>query len=98
MSMAAYALVGGVVMSGGVHAGPCESFMCMAGKLQGGAGSSCDDAIHDIFSIVRWHHGHFLRSATSDARRAFLNQCPGTSDSGNASTVDAIIEQFGAVR
>ncbi|KAF1008125.1 MAG: TrbM/KikA/MpfK family conjugal transfer protein (plasmid) [Burkholderia sp.] len=92
------ALLAGTLAAGSAYASPCDSFMCMAGKVQGGAGSSCNSAINDFFGIIKWHHGHLDKGATSDARRSFLKQCPGTDQPANAAMIDTIISQFGAVQ
>jgi hypothetical protein len=75
------------------HADSCSSLVCMMGMVQGGNGGGCDGPIKDFMSIIETHHGHFDASATPDARREFLNQCPGSSQ--NTSQVDSIISQFG---
>ena len=72
----------------------CDTLMCMAGKVQGqSGGGDCDQPIKDFFAIKRFHHGHLDLGPTSDARRQFLDQCPGSQQ--NASTIDEIISQFG---
>ena len=75
-------------------ASSCDTLMCMAGKVQGqSGGNDCDQPIKDFFAIKRFHHGHLDLGPTSDARRQFLDQCPGSQQ--NASSIDGIISQFG---
>ncbi|BCZ85741.1 hypothetical protein PTKU64_94160 (plasmid) [Paraburkholderia terrae] len=77
-------------------ASSCESLICMAGKVQGqSGGDDCNQAIKDFFSIKRYHHGHLDLGPTSDARRQFLDQCPGSQQ--NAGSLDEIMSQFGTV-
>jgi hypothetical protein len=72
---------------------PCASLICMAGQVQGSGGQGCDGAISDFLSIVQYHHGHIDYNATPNARRDYLNSCPGASE--NTSNVDSIISAFG---
>ncbi|KVX69105.1 hypothetical protein WT34_24325 [Burkholderia stagnalis] len=78
---------------------PCQSLICMMGKVQGGVsgnGSSkdgCGQAISDFESIIKTRHGHIDESATPIARRDYLNSCPGADS--NASAINAIISKFG---
>lgn len=66
----------------------------MSGKVNGqSGGESCDQPVKDFFSIKKYHHGHLDLEPTSDARREFLNQCPGAQQ--NASSIDAVISAFG---
>ncbi|MEM5373177.1 TrbM/KikA/MpfK family conjugal transfer protein [Paraburkholderia azotifigens] len=54
----------------------CGAVLCLAGLMQGGnGGRECSQYEADYFSIVRYHHGHFDLSGTSNARDDFLNQC-----------------------
>ncbi|MEM5373024.1 TrbM/KikA/MpfK family conjugal transfer protein [Paraburkholderia azotifigens] len=54
----------------------CGAVLCLAGLMQGGnGGGECSQYEADYFSIVRYHHGHFDLSGTSNARGDFLNQC-----------------------
>ena len=54
----------------------CGAVLCLAGLMQGGnGGRECSQYEADYFSIVRYHHGHFDPSDTSNARGDFLNQC-----------------------
>ncbi|MEM5387849.1 TrbM/KikA/MpfK family conjugal transfer protein [Paraburkholderia phymatum] len=90
------ALLLGLFAATVASASSCESLICMAGKAQGQpGGDDCNQAIRDFFSIRRYHHGHLDLGPTRDARRQFLDQCPGSQQ--NASSVDEIISQFGTV-
>ncbi|SAL07210.1 hypothetical protein AWB78_08475 [Caballeronia calidae] len=79
---------------------PCRSLICMAGKVQGGVagnGSSdggCSQGISDFLSIIKTHNGHMDLTATSKARRDYLNSCPGAA--ADASSVDSVISKFGS--
>ncbi len=54
----------------------CGAVLCLAGLMQGGnRGRECSQYEANYFSIVRYHHGHFDLSGTSNARGDFLNQC-----------------------
>jgi hypothetical protein len=54
----------------------CGAVLCLAGLMQGGnGGRECSRYEANYFSIVRYHHGHFDLSGTSNARGDFLNQC-----------------------
>lgn len=54
----------------------CGAVLCLAGLMQGGnGGRECNQYEANYFSIVRYHHGHFDLSGTSNARGDFLNQC-----------------------
>ena len=54
----------------------CGAVLCLAGLIQGGnGGRECSQYEANYFSIVRYHHGHFDLSGTSNARGDFLNQC-----------------------
>ena len=56
---------------------PCESVLCMAGKVEGQTGGgACSGPIADYFSIVEYgKHGKFSPSSTASARLNFLNSC-----------------------
>jgi len=56
---------------------PCESVLCMAGKVEGqSGGASCSGPIADYFNIVEYgKHGKFSPSSTAAARLNFLNSC-----------------------
>ncbi|RQR22928.1 IncN plasmid KikA protein [Burkholderia sp. Bp9143] len=78
-------------------ASPCDSLVCMTGKAMGqSGGDNCNKPISDFLSIKKFHHGHLDLSATSDARRQFLNECPDANQS-NAGNVDQVISLFGAM-
>lgn len=88
------ALLLGLSMTGPAWASSCDTLMCMAGKVNGqSGGDDCNQPIKDFFSIKKYHHGHLDLGPTSDARRQFLNDCPGSQQ--NASNIDGIISQFG---
>lgn len=54
----------------------CGAVLCLAGLIQGGnGGRECSQYEANYFSIVRYHHGHFDLSGTSNARGDFLNEC-----------------------
>ncbi|SAL78487.1 hypothetical protein AWB67_05270 [Caballeronia terrestris] len=78
---------------------PCQSLICMAGKVQGGIhgnGNSqdgCSQGIGDFLSIIETHNGHMDLTATPKARRDYLNSCPGAA--ADASAVDSVISKFG---
>ena len=56
---------------------PCNSLLCMAGKLQGqNGGSDCNQPIADYLSILKFgKHGRFSPGNTATARLNFLNSC-----------------------
>lgn len=60
------------------QANPCETLLCMAGKLQGqSGGSACSQPISDYFSIIRYgKRWRFSPGATAAARLNLLNSCP----------------------
>ncbi|WP_175982999.1 TrbM/KikA/MpfK family conjugal transfer protein [Caballeronia zhejiangensis] len=78
---------------------PCQSLICMVGKVQGGiagngsSGDGCSQGINDFLSIVRTHHGHMDLTATPNARRDYLNSCPGAA--ADAPAVESVISKFG---
>ncbi|MEQ7964911.1 TrbM/KikA/MpfK family conjugal transfer protein [Xanthomonas hortorum pv. pelargonii] len=76
---------------------PCQSLMCMAGMaVSGGTSGGCDSAVSDFFGINVFKRGSFRKNATSDARKSFLEQCPGAEQ--NQSQIDTIISAFGGTR
>lgn len=84
-------------LSAAAWASPCDTLVCMTGKVTGqSGGDGCHQAIKDFFSIRREHRGHFDPDPTSNARRQFLDQCP-DAQQANASNVDQIIGLFGRV-
>lgn len=78
---------------------PCQSLICMIGKVEGavsGNGSSddgCSQGISDFESIMQIRHGHIDMSATPILRRNYLDGCAGSAV--NAAAINAIISQFG---
>ena len=60
-------------------ANPCETLLCMAGKLEGqSGGGACSSPIADYFNIIKYgKHWHFSPSKTITARLNFLNSCGG---------------------
>jgi len=63
--------------SGAYASNPCETLLCMVGKLEGqSGGSDCDQPISDYFSIIEYgKHWKFNPSGTAAARLGFLNSC-----------------------
>jgi hypothetical protein len=73
----------------------CASLLCMAGEAAGaGGGSSCNKPIKDFLSIVEYRHGHVDLNATPNARRNYLNSCPGSNQ--DTSSINSIISAFGS--
>lgn len=78
---------------------PCKTVMCMWGKLGGdgsnmdGNESECEGPIADFFDIQVKKKGKFKPDATADARKEFLNSCPGSDE--NQGPIGDIIGQFG---
>lgn len=65
----------------------CEATMCLSSNLEP---NECTPSLNHYFDI-RKYSGHGLDwSATVDARRAFLSQCPAASDEGMPQRIDAI--------
>ncbi|WP_150778008.1 hypothetical protein [Pandoraea sputorum] len=85
--------------SAGCAKDPCQSLLCMTGKVQGGVignGSikdGCAQGIADFASIIKMRDGRMDRAATADARRAYLNSCGDAAS--NAAAIDEIISRFG---
>lgn len=72
----------------------CGAVLCLAGLMQGGnGGRECSQYEADYFSIVRYHHGHFDLSGTSNARGDFLNQC----HSAGSDQKSAVNSKYGGV-
>lgn len=91
------ALMLGASVPAAAWAAPCETLVCMMGKVAGqSGGDSCDQPIKDFFSIKRYHRGHLDLGPTSDERRKFLNQCPDEQHK-NSGAVDQIISLFGTL-
>lgn len=82
-------------MSNASASDACETFLCMAGKVEGGdGGSECISPERAFFNIVRFHHGNFSSGRTSDARKSFLSGCEGA----DPDLIDKIINAFGGIR
>jgi hypothetical protein len=66
-----------IIIASNAYANPCETLLCMAGKLQGqSGGNACNQPISDYFSIIMYgKHWKFNPSATAAARLSFLNSC-----------------------
>ncbi len=77
---------------GAANAEPCETLLCMAGKLHGqSGGSSCNGPIKDYFNIIKFKkHGKFSPSATAAARLSFLNRCPAPGIGDLPSQINAV--------
>ncbi|MBK2797263.1 kikA from plasmid origin [Klebsiella pneumoniae] len=74
---------------------PCEVVLCMYGKVTGNSGGSeCSSAESSFFNIIKKNKHGFLANHTSDARKAFLNQCT----TAPAEYVSKIISKYGKVR
>ncbi|ELU5419216.1 conjugal transfer protein [Salmonella enterica] len=74
---------------------PCKAVLCLAGMLTGNdSGSECKSAVNDYFSIVKFKKGKFKKSATKEARGAFLQQCT-SEDEG---WINKINSAYGTVR
>lgn len=78
-------------------ADPCETLLCMAGKVQGqSGGSACTQPIADYFSIeVFGRHHSFNPGATAAARLNYLNSCP---NAGSGNWPSKINAAYGTVR
>ncbi|EPG9766460.1 TrbM/KikA/MpfK family conjugal transfer protein [Escherichia coli] len=57
-------------------ADPCETALCMFGKLKGENPAKCDPAVQDYFNIIQKKHGDIRWDATAAARQEFLDSCP----------------------
>ncbi len=79
------------------YADPCQTLLCMAGKLQGqSGGSDCSQPIADYFNILVFgRHDSFNPSATATARLNYLNSCP---DPGAGDLPTQINAAYGTVR
>jgi hypothetical protein len=54
----------------------CGAVLCLAGLINGGSvGGDCQGYMTSYFSIVKFHHGHFDETGTSNARSDFTKQC-----------------------
>ena len=95
---AVVAISAGAIATPAIAKDPCQSFICMAGMVAGSQAGGCSQGISDFFSINVFKRGSFRGGPTADARRDFLNQCPGTQEPANQAQVSAIISKFGSVR
>ncbi|MBK5010199.1 hypothetical protein IAE33_002059 [Pseudomonas sp. S60] len=66
------------MLAGPAQAGdPCETVLCMFGKLKGaGVVENCDGPVADYFNIVKKKKGKIRLDRTADARQSFLDSCP----------------------
>lgn len=92
-------VLGVAVTTGPVYAiGACDSYLCMAGMLDGIAqGPGCAAATQAFFAINIYDELGFDFAATAAARGAFLGMCPGAMDGANAAILAKIIGAYGAV-
>jgi len=65
----------------------CEATLCLSSGTQP---SECSPSLDHYFDIKKYSHGSLDWSATVSARRAFLSQCPASSDQGMPERIDAI--------
>lgn len=74
------------------QANPCETLLCMAGKLSGqSGGSACSQPISDYFGIIRYgKHWRFSPGATAAARLNLLNSCPAPGIGNLLSQINAV--------
>ena len=74
------------------NANPCESLLCMAGKLQGqSGGAACSKPISDYFSIIQYgKHWRFNPGRTAAARFNYLNSCPSSGASNLLMQINAV--------
>ncbi len=81
-----------VFTASAAQATPCETLLCMAGKLQGqSGGSACSQPISDYFSIIRYgKHWRFSPGSTAAARLNLLNSCPAPGIGGLPSQINAV--------
>ncbi len=79
-------------VSRAAYANPCETLLCMAGKLQGqSGGSSCSQPISDYFSIIQYgKHWRFSPSKTAAARLSYLNSCPSAGSANLPMLINAV--------
>ncbi len=77
------------------HAGdPCETVLCMWGKLKGANPSECSGPIKDYFSIIKKKRGDIRWGKTSNARQDYLDSCP----QADSSKTKQINNKFGKMR
>ncbi|MDR6412188.1 UNVERIFIED_ORG: hypothetical protein ABIC62_005736 [Burkholderia sp. 1595] len=73
----------------------CGAVLCLAGLIAGGsAGGDCKNYMTGYFSIVKFHHGHFDETGTSNARSDFTNQC----QSVGGDTKKGVNDRYGNVQ
>ena len=73
----------------------CGAVLCLAGLIAGGsAGGDCKNYMTGYFSIVKFHHGHFDETGTSNARSDFTNQC----QSVGGDTKKGVNDKYGNVQ
>ena len=73
----------------------CGAVLCLAGLIAGGsAGGDCKNYMTGYFSIVKFHHGHFDETGTSNARSDFTNQC----QSVGSGTKKGVNDRYGNVQ
>jgi hypothetical protein len=73
---------------------PCETALCLWGKLQNGAAPvGCSDAEKAFFSKIAKKHGSFLPNHTFDMRKQFLYGCP--ANTVPREFLDKILNRFG---
>jgi len=73
---------------------PCETVLCMYGKLKGANPSECSSAVSDYFSILKKKHGSIRWGKTFTARQQFLDSCP-SADRGITTKINS---KFGKSR
>jgi hypothetical protein len=74
---------------------PCETVLCMYGKVTGNSGGSeCSSPEKAFFDIVKKNKHGFLPSHTADARKDFLLQCK----AADPAAISQIISKFGRVK
>jgi len=73
----------------------CGAVLCLAGLIAGGsAGGDCKNYMTGYFSIVKFHHGHFDETGTSNARNDYTNQC----QSVGSDTKKGVNDRYGNVQ
>lgn len=96
--MSAMALALGTAAGPVCAIGACDSFICMAGMVQGaGGGPDCVPAARAFFSITVYDELGYDAPATAAARAAYLSSCPGAIAETNGPILSAIIGIYGTV-
>ena len=73
----------------------CGAVLCLAGLIDGGqASGDCRQYMTGYFSIVKFHHGHFDETGTTNARSDFTNQCK----SVGSDTKKGVNDRYGNVQ